>query len=146
MPLAEEKVLTGARLARHIGAYARRMRQQKDLSHADVAALVGIAPDVYLRMEHGRLMPGASTFARLCAVLDMEADVAWGLSASRRWPRRESSPNFRRDIDAARLVDEIRGMSSAHLRLLTELATHMAHQRPSPSSGAAVTPGQGDAT
>ena len=52
------------------------------LSQADVAASVGIAMEVYGRLERGRMAPSVGTLWRLRVALGMSTDAAFGLESS----------------------------------------------------------------
>jgi transcriptional regulator with XRE-family HTH domain len=116
------------------------VRQQKGWSHQDVAAQVGIAPDVYLRMERGRLMPGTSTFARLCLVLDMEADMACGLADFRKRPYRAEPPGLSRHLALTRVLRKVRSLPPPMLALFINIATLLANTGGSPSPGPSTGP------
>ncbi|MBJ6760879.1 helix-turn-helix transcriptional regulator [Myxococcaceae bacterium JPH2] len=63
------------------GAAARDARLRLGLTQADVAERVGIAMEVYSRMERGKMLPRAQTLRRLCDVLHVSADVLLGVGA-----------------------------------------------------------------
>lgn len=67
-------------LAITVGTAARAARARLGLTQADVAERVGIAMEVYSRMERGRVLPSVTTLRRLCLVLRMDANALLGLS------------------------------------------------------------------
>jgi transcriptional regulator with XRE-family HTH domain len=69
-------------LMRHMGGHTRVARKEAQLTQADVAERLGVATEVYGRLERGGLLPRLSTFRRLCRVLDADANVLLGLKAS----------------------------------------------------------------
>src|SRR6218665_3222801 len=75
------------KLATRLGECARAARQRLNLTQEDVAERVGIATEVYGRLERGNMLPSVPTFRKLCAVLSLSADEALGLSseASASW-------------------------------------------------------------
>ncbi len=66
-------------LAVTVGAAARAARARLGLTQADVAERVGIAMEVYSRMERGKVLPSVTTLRRLCQVLRIGADTLLGL-------------------------------------------------------------------
>jgi transcriptional regulator with XRE-family HTH domain len=66
-------------LAVTVGAAARVARAKLGLTQADVAERVGIAMEVYSRMERGKVLPSVTTLRRLCQVLCIGADTLLGL-------------------------------------------------------------------
>lgn len=50
------------------------------LTQADVAERVGIATEVYGRLERGRMLPSVPTLWRLCMVLRTSSDEFMGLT------------------------------------------------------------------
>jgi transcriptional regulator with XRE-family HTH domain len=71
-------------LAITVGAAARAARVRLGLTQADVAERVGIAMEVYSRMERGKVLPSVTTLRRLCQVLRIGADTLLGLEAEAR--------------------------------------------------------------
>src|SRR5688572_15326348 len=65
-------------LASRLGGAARLSRQRLNLTQADVAERIGIASEVYGRLERGHMLPSIQTFRRLCVVLSISADEALG--------------------------------------------------------------------
>ncbi|MBZ4419221.1 helix-turn-helix transcriptional regulator [Myxococcus sp. RHSTA-1-4] len=66
-------------LAITVGAAARAARVRLGLTQADVAERVGIAMEVYSRMERGKVLPSVTTLRRLCQVLHIRSDALLGL-------------------------------------------------------------------
>ncbi len=64
-----------------IGRNAKAARRRLGLSQADVAASVGLAMEVYGRLERGLMAPSVGTLWRLCVALGMSADAAFGLES-----------------------------------------------------------------
>ena len=58
---------TQVKLARHLGKTARAARLLAKLTQADVAERVGIATEVYGRLERGAMLPSAPTLRKLCS-------------------------------------------------------------------------------
>lgn len=68
------------KLATVLGATARSARMRAGLTQADVAERVGIATEVYGRLERGRMLPSVPTLWRLCSVLRTSSDEFLGLT------------------------------------------------------------------
>lgn len=68
------------RLATALGATARSARMRAGLTQADVADRVGIATEVYGRLERGKMLPSVPTLWRLCSVLNTPSDEFLGLT------------------------------------------------------------------
>jgi transcriptional regulator with XRE-family HTH domain len=112
-----------AKLAQCIGAVARAARSRAKLTQADVAERVGIASEVYGRLERGRMLPSAPTLRKLSLVLGVSTDELLGLQASgpvRQPPEEDEPPEVRR------LVRRVRAMKPARRRLLAVLARELA--------------------
>jgi transcriptional regulator with XRE-family HTH domain len=104
-------------LAITVGAAARAARVRLGLTQADVAERVGIAMEVYSRMERGKVLPSVTTLRRLCQVLRIGADTLLGLevealdapleeAAAAPVPG-EDPPRLRRLVRALRALDPI---------------------------------------
>ncbi|WP_342377533.1 helix-turn-helix domain-containing protein [Myxococcus stipitatus] len=109
-------------LASTVGKAAREARSRLGLTQADVAERVGIAMDVYSRMERGRVLPSVTTLRRLCQVLGIDANVLLGLVeppprevAPAAVPRGEDPPGLRR------LVRVLRALGPGELRSVTQV-------------------------
>ena len=62
-------------LPHRIGEQARAARKALGLTQADVAEEVGIAPEVYGRLERGGMMPSVTTLLKLAKALRVSPDV-----------------------------------------------------------------------
>ncbi|MFY0526256.1 helix-turn-helix domain-containing protein [Archangium gephyra] len=69
------------KLAKSLGDAAREARQKAGLTQADVAERIGVATEVYGRLERGILMPSVPTLRRICVALHMSADAMLALSS-----------------------------------------------------------------
>jgi transcriptional regulator with XRE-family HTH domain len=98
-------------LARVIGTAARAARARLELTQAQVAEGVDIAPMVYSRLERGVMLPSVPTLVRLCRVLHSTPDELLGFSSSapqapkptRAW--REQEEALRHLLAIARKLD-----------------------------------------
>lgn len=98
------------RFANELGAGARAARLQRGLTQAEVADRIGIAMEVYGRIERGVLLPSIQTFLGICHVLEADPRVLLGLSGLGSAPRSrqtpEDPPHVRRLTRLARDLDE----------------------------------------
>ncbi|MGZ3459461.1 MAG: helix-turn-helix transcriptional regulator [Archangium sp.] len=104
--------LTKKKLTVHLGTTLREARLKAELTQADVADRVGVATEVYGRMERGNLTPSVLSLRKLCVVLRLDASVALGLEAGEAaaWlkesvPTPEESPRLRRLLRTLRQLD-----------------------------------------
>ncbi|MCY1040980.1 helix-turn-helix transcriptional regulator [Corallococcus sp. bb12-1] len=102
-------------LAITVGMAARAARERQGLTQGDVASQVGIAMEVYSRMERGRVLPSSTTLRRLSMVLRIRADTLLGLDGPTPpqealtmalADREEDPPSLRRLVRALRPLDE----------------------------------------
>lgn len=97
------------RFANELGAAAREVRLQRGLTQAEVAERIGIAMEVYGRIERGVLLPSLPTFLGICHVLEADPRALLGLMSPGRSPgmrqTAEDPPHVRR---LTRLARELR--------------------------------------
>ena len=102
-------------LAITVGMVARAARERQGLTQGDVASQVGIAMEVYSRMERGRVLPSSTTLRRLSMVLRIRADTLLGLDGPALpdeartvalADREEDPPSLRRLVRVLRPLDE----------------------------------------
>lgn len=117
-----DQVEAKPKLAVQIGAAAREARKRAKLTQEDVAERLGIAPEVYGRMERGITTPSVPTLKKICQALGVTASSLLTVetmkpparSASRQ-AKQEDSPEIRKllrrlrtlkkpQLDAIRLV------------------------------------------
>jgi transcriptional regulator with XRE-family HTH domain len=104
---------TKKQLTVHLGETLRAARARAAWTQADVAERVGVATEVYGRMERGHLTPSVPNLRKLCAVLRMDAGAALGLESTGTavWlkepvPVAEESPRMRRLMRTLRQMDD----------------------------------------
>jgi transcriptional regulator with XRE-family HTH domain len=103
-----------SKLAAHVGQVAREARLRAGLTQADVAERVGLATEVYGRMERGRMLPSVPSLRRLCITLRTSSDTFLGLNSGEvaSWMAepfpsgQEESPELRRLMRTLRKLDE----------------------------------------
>lgn len=111
------------RLATIIGASVRAARQRLDLTQADVAERVGIATEVYGRLERGHMLPSVKTLRRLCLVLNCSSDVLLGVaSAEKPVVVAEDPPEYGERPEVRRVLRALRRLEPAQLRLISQVA------------------------
>lgn len=100
---------TKALLARNIGAVAREARARAGITQEEAAERVGVATEVYGRMERGNMLPSLPTLVKLCQALGIDANPLLGFSASQppAWllpetPSEAEPPTLRRLLRTAR--------------------------------------------
>ncbi|CAM4301653.1 helix-turn-helix transcriptional regulator [Corallococcus soli] len=120
------------------GAAARDARMRLGLTQADVAERVGIAMEVYSRMERGRMLPRAQNLRRLCDVLAVSADVLLGVGRGAmpvlsRAPWREEEP-----AELRRLMRTLRELDPRRLKAVSRVVNAMVAVLPVPVAPAPV--------
>lgn len=65
----------------------RQLREDKDLTQADLAAILGTARQQVTKYETGRQEMTVSKLATLCRALGVSADYLLGLPPGLSWPR-----------------------------------------------------------
>ena len=68
------------RLASTVGEAARMARMRAGLTQADVAGRIGVATEVYGRMERGKMLPSVPTLLRLSVALRSNPDELMGMA------------------------------------------------------------------
>lgn len=114
------------KLALSIGLAARQARHRLELTQADVAELLGMAPEVYGRLERGQMLPSVPTLRRLCTALDLSADECLGLGSASRLATGERPPRYGPAPRLLRLAMRLDALSPRQLRLLTQLGRELA--------------------
>jgi transcriptional regulator with XRE-family HTH domain len=106
-----------------LGAAVRAARQRQELTQADVAERVGLATEVYGRLERGHMLPSVRTLLRICTVLHVSADQVLGLInldkpiTVAETPRENKEPR-----EVRRLVRTLRTLDPGQLRLIGQVA------------------------
>ncbi|HEX8536068.1 MAG TPA: helix-turn-helix transcriptional regulator [Cystobacter sp.] len=116
------------KLATRLGESARAARQRLNLTQEDVAERVGIATEVYGRLERGNMLPSVPTFRKLCAVLSLSADEALGLAAAEgpaSWTPPAPPPEASEPAELRRLMRRARQLDRNSLRVLSLVAAHL---------------------
>ena len=126
------------RLTSHFGATLRQARQKLSLTQMDVAERIGLATDVFGRIERGSMLPRVPTLRKLCRVLRQDANILLGLDSETApsWlevarPEAEEPPELRR------VMRMLRQMDAAQLAVVSSTASallkHMSRRPKDPS-------------
>ena len=118
------------RLARTLGETAREARKREGPTQADVAERIGVATEVYGRLERGLLMPSVPTLRRLCMALRLAADALLSLGPGTTPPWTETLPTAEQeDPQLRRLLRHLRKLEPEELRALSNVAATLRRQR-----------------
>ena len=121
-------------LAIVLGKICREARQTAGLTQADVAANVGMVPEVYGRIERGQLLPSLPRLRRLCLFLKVDANAALKIDGHKHppWmeaasgPSLDDSPRMRRLVRMMHQLDE---EQLAAISAMTRVLVKQPHQR-----------------
>jgi transcriptional regulator with XRE-family HTH domain len=96
------------RLSKTLGEVARAARVQACLTQVDVAERIGMAAEVYGRLERGLMLPNVPSLWRLCLTLRIPADHLLGFG-SEQPPEWALEPPAERDgAQVRRLMRSVR--------------------------------------
>ena len=115
-------------LASTLGAVARTARMRAGLTQEDVAERIGMASEVYGRMERGQMLPRVENLRRLCVVLNVAPHQLLGLeplSSETSFPWEELKPRADDTADVRRLLRRMRQLSPGQVKLLSLIAGAM---------------------
>lgn len=111
------------KLAKSLGDAARAARQKAGLTQADVAERIGVATEVYGRLERGLLMPSVPTLRRICLALHLPADSLLALGSGQPSVWEEAPPPPEHEEPAMRrLMRHVRKLSPTQIRALSLVA------------------------
>jgi transcriptional regulator with XRE-family HTH domain len=112
------------KLAANVGELARQARLRAGLTQADVAERVGLATEVYGRMERGRMLPSVPSLRRLCVVLRIPSDVLLGINSDEvaSWVMETSPPEYDESPELRRLLRTLRKLDVSQLKLISLVA------------------------
>lgn len=124
-PLRRGKREAKQKLSKALGDAAREARQRAGLTQADVAERIGVATEVYGRLERGLLMPSVPTLRRICVALNLSADALLALKSSHSSLWEEASPPVEYEEPPAmrRLLRNVRKLSPIQIRALSLVAS-----------------------
>lgn len=111
------------KLSKSLGDIAREARHQAGLTQADVAERIGVATEVYGRLERGLLLPSVPTLRKLCLALRLPADKLLSLSSAQPPVWTEAPAPAERDApQMRRLLRHARKLTAVQLRALAMVA------------------------
>ena len=118
-------------LAGTIGTAARAARVRANLTQEDVAERVGLATEVYGRLERGGMLPSVPTLKKLCEVLRIPSDVLLGLTPAQEnfWTKEAPARPVEEPGEIRRLVRTVKRLEPAEFRLLSLMATGLIRLR-----------------
>ena len=109
-----------SKLAANVGELAREARVRSGLTQADVAERVGLATEVYGRLERGRMLPSVPSLRRLCIALRMPSDSLLGLNTDEvpTWAAESAPAEYEEVPELRRLMRTLRKLDGAQLKLI----------------------------
>lgn len=118
-------------LAATIGTAARAARVRANLTQEDVAERVGLATEVYGRLERGGMLPSVPTLKKLCETLRIPSDVLLGLTPAQEnfWAKEPAPRPVEEPGEIRRLVRTVKKLEPAEFRLLSLMATGLVRLR-----------------
>jgi transcriptional regulator with XRE-family HTH domain len=113
-----------SKLAANVGEIAREARQRSGLTQADVAERVGLATEVYGRLERGRMLPSVPSLRRLCIALRTPSDTFLGLNTGEvaTWVAESDPPEYDESPELRRLMRTLRKLDASQLKLISLVA------------------------
>ena len=118
-------------LASTIGTAARAARVRANLTQEDVAERVGLATEVYGRLERGGMLPSVPTLKKLSEILHIPSDVLLGLTPAQEnfWAKEAPPRPVEEPAEIRRLVRTVKKLEPTEFRLLSLLATGLLRLR-----------------
>jgi transcriptional regulator with XRE-family HTH domain len=112
-----------------LGAAVRTARVRAGLTQEDVAERIGMASEVYGRMERGQMLPRVENLRRLCLVLNVPPHELLGLEtmvpAKGELPKEDGRPRSDDPADMRRLLRRLRKLNATQVKLLSLIAGAM---------------------
>ena len=119
----DTREMTKQEMSRHLGAALREARLGTGLTQEEVALHVGMAIEVYKRVEKGSMTPGLLSLCTLCTVLELDINAALGLAASKSSTGTKGSESSPEDSPRLRqLMRTLRQLDQKQLALITTVA------------------------
>ncbi|WP_239014612.1 helix-turn-helix domain-containing protein [Archangium violaceum] len=105
-------------MSKRLGEVARAARLQAGLTQVDVAERIGMATEVYGRLERGLMLPSVLSLWRLCVTLRIPADLLLGFSSERPPSWAPTPPVEPEGAQVRRLMRSVRKLKAPQLRTL----------------------------
>jgi transcriptional regulator with XRE-family HTH domain len=102
----------------------RAARMRAGLTQAEIAASVGIAPEVFGRMERGKMLPSVPTLFRLCVALRSGPHELMGFAPLASLPQaaqRQVPPELADTPETRRLLRLMGRLQGLQLKLILRL-------------------------
>ncbi|TQF10427.1 helix-turn-helix transcriptional regulator [Myxococcus llanfairpwllgwyngyllgogerychwyrndrobwllllantysiliogogogochensis] len=111
------------KLAAILGGAARVARLRLGLTQSDVAERVGMAMEVYSRLERGRMLPRTQTLKRLCDVLQVSSDTLLGVGrgGASLTPVVSRKPEREDPLELRRMTRKLRELEPSQLRAVSRV-------------------------
>ncbi|AGC49297.1 DNA-binding protein [Myxococcus stipitatus DSM 14675] len=111
------------KLAAILGGAARVARLRLGLTQSDVAERVGMAMEVYSRLERGRMLPRTQTLKRLCDVLQVSSDTLLGVGrgGASVTPVTPRKPEREDPLELRRMTRKLRDLQPSQLRAVSRV-------------------------
>ncbi|MCY1082345.1 helix-turn-helix domain-containing protein [Archangium lansingense] len=106
-------------MSKTLGEVARTARVQARLTQVDVAERIGLATEVYGRLERGLMLPSVPTLWRLCLTLRIPADHLLGFAVESPPQWALTPPAEQDDAEVRRLMRSVRKLKASHVRTLS---------------------------
>lgn len=123
------------RLGATLGRALRAARMRAGLTQADLAASVGIATEVFGRMERGKMLPSVPTLFRLCVALRSGPHELMGFAPVASLPQAaqlEVPPELAHAPEMRRLLHLLGRLQGLQLRLILRLVVAFVTEPKSP--------------
>jgi transcriptional regulator with XRE-family HTH domain len=103
----------------------RPARNRAKLSQADVAERIGIAIEVYGKIERGHRLPRLRTLVKLALALKVSVDVLLGMDVPRSTPVVTRSSEDDLPPDARPVLRSVRELKPEQIKLITKTGCHL---------------------
>lgn len=113
------------KLATIIGTAAREARDHLDLNQREVAERIGIATEVYGRLERGHMLPSVRTLRKLCLVLNISSDRLLGMSSGPLEIELPTPAEEREDSRLKNISKKMRELDPSQVTLISQMVTSL---------------------
>ncbi|AEI63823.1 helix-turn-helix domain-containing protein [Corallococcus macrosporus] len=124
------------KLAALLGGAARDARLRLGLTQGDVAERMGMAMEVYSRLERGKMLPRTQTLRRLCDVLQVSADTLLGVGRSDSAPAAPRKKVKEDPVELRRMTRKLRELEPGQLRAVSRVVNAVVTVLPRPAAAA----------
>jgi transcriptional regulator with XRE-family HTH domain len=131
-PLPRDAKRQEQRLGATLGRALRAARMRAGLTQADLAASVGIATEVFGRMERGKMLPSVPTLFRLCVALRSGPHELMGFAPVASLPQAaqlEVPPELAPTPEMRRLLRLLGRLQGLQLKLILRLVVALVAER-----------------